>query len=66
MIKEVVNGAIKINKLSFLEFSRVFSGFHIARKSNGAFVPKWMLFWSGYSVLSIKKNFDLIERKNDD
>ena len=66
MIKTIDNGVLRINGLSFLEFSNSFRGFNVVRKTNGARIPKFLLFWSGISVSEVKNRYDLESRKNDD
>jgi len=66
MIKTVDNGVLRINGLSFLDFSSAFRGFNVVRKTNGARVPRFLLFWSGIYVAEVKKRYDLESRKNDD
>lgn len=65
MIKTIDNGVLRINGLSFLEFSNSFRGFNVVRKTNGARVPKFLLFWSGIPVAEIKSRYDLERRTND-
>ena len=66
MIKTIENGVIKINELSFLEFSNRFRGYFIISKVTGRSVPKFLLYWSGISVAEAKIRFSLERRKNDD
>ena len=62
MHKTTDNGVIKINDLSFMEFCNRFRGFQIVNKSNGAMVPKFLLFWSGLTFKQVEKKYDLIRR----
>lgn len=64
--KSVDNGVIKINELSFLHFSNAFRGYLVCSKRTGAIVPRFVLFWRGYTVAEVKAKFQLIRRGNDD
>ena len=66
MIKTIDNGILRINGLSFLEFSNAFRGYVITNKKSGFVIPKFLLFWNGISISEVKNKFDLRPRKNDD
>jgi hypothetical protein len=66
MLKTIDNGVIRINELSFLEFSNRFRGYHIFSKKTGRIIPKFLIFWSGISVIDAKTRFSLEKRKHDD
>lgn len=57
------NGVIRINELTFHEFSRGLAGFDIANKHNGFKVPRFILFWKGLSVAEVKNRYNLVQRK---
>ena len=64
--KSIDNGVIKVNDLTFLQFSNAFRGYLVKSKKNGAMVPRFILFWKGLSVADVKQYFDLTRRGNDD
>jgi hypothetical protein len=66
MIKTINNGVIRINELSFLQFSNCFRGFLIVSKKTGRSIPKFLIYWNGISVAEAKTRFSLERRKNDD
>lgn len=66
MIKTIDNGIIKINELSFLQFSNCFRGYLIVCKKTGRSIPKFLIFWNGISVTETKTRFSLERRKHDD
>lgn len=63
--KSIDNGVIRINDLSILQFSNSFRGYFIISKRTGIVVPKFMLFWKGYSIAEVKTKFELRRRGND-
>jgi hypothetical protein len=65
MIKTIDNGVIRINGLSFLEFSNSFRGYLITNKKTGTVIPKFLLFWSGIDVSEVKIRFALLLRNYD-
>ena len=64
--KSIDNGIIRINDLTFLQFSNAFIGYLVCSKKTGTIVPKFILFWKGLSVADVKQYFDLKRRGNDD
>jgi hypothetical protein len=68
MKKTVENGVIRLNEVSFLEFSRELSGFEVANKQSGRTIPKFILFWKGLSIAEVKNRYNLVKRTvhNDD
>ncbi len=65
MLKTVESGVIRINDLSFIEFSNCFRGYLIVGKKTGKRIPRFLLFWSGLTVSEVKNRFYLERRKND-
>ena len=65
MIKTTENGVIKINDLSFIEFSNLFRGFFIVSKKTGRIIPRFLVFWRGLSAAEVKRIYYLEPRKND-
>ena len=63
--KSIDNGIIRINDLTFLQFSNAFIGYLVCSKKTGTIVPKFILFWKGYSVSEVKTKFELRQRGND-
>lgn len=60
--KVVEKGVVKINGLSFIEFSSELFGFEVENKHNGFKVPKFILFWKGISVAEVKNRYNLVKR----
>lgn len=56
------NGVIRINELTFHEFSRGLSGFDIVNKNNGFAVSRFILFWKGLTVSEVKNKYALVQR----
>jgi hypothetical protein len=56
------NGVTTVNDLTFLEFTIGFRGYLIVRKTTGAIVPKFLLFWNGFSIADVKSRFNLQKR----
>jgi hypothetical protein len=65
MIKTIDNGILRINGLSFMEFSNSFRGYLILSKRTGRVIPKFLLYWSGLSVPEVKDSFSFEKRIND-
>lgn len=65
MKKTIDNGILRINGLSFMDFSNSFRGYLILSKRTGRIIPKFLLYWSGISVAEVKNRFSLEHRKND-
>lgn len=65
MIKTTENGVIKINDLSFIEFSNSFRGFFVVSKKTGQRVHRFLLFWRGLTVSEVKRIYSLEPRKYD-
>jgi hypothetical protein len=63
--KTVDNGIVRINDITFLQFSNAFRGRIICSKKNGMVVSKFILFWRGLTVPEVKNNFDFKQRVND-
>lgn len=64
MIKTIENGVIRINGLSFLDFCSAFRGRDIVIKGTEKTVPKFLLFWKGFSVSYVKDKYDINYRKS--
>jgi|688.fasta_scaffold52041_9 hypothetical protein len=62
MEKTIDKGVIKINGLSFLEFSKDLMGVEIVNRQNGFTVPKFILFWRGLSITEVKNKYFLRPR----
>lgn len=60
MHKTVENGVVRINDLSFHEFSRQLYGFEIQK--NGFTVPRFILFWKGLTIAQVKTHYTLVKR----
>ena len=56
------NGNIRINDLSFLDFSSGLMGFEVVNKQSGRVVPRFILFWKGLSIVAVKDRYYLKER----
>lgn len=62
--KSIDNGVIKVNDLTFLQFSNAFRGYLVCSK-NWCYSAKVHSFWKGYSVSEVKTKFELRQRGND-
>lgn len=54
------NGSITVNGLSFLEFTKKYSGKKFLNK-NGKEVFKYQIFWNGLSENQIKMKYVIID-----
>lgn len=64
MIKTISDGVIKINDRSFMEFCSALRGNDVIDKRTNQVVPKFILFWKGFTIARIKEMY-FVERKKD-
>jgi hypothetical protein len=50
------------NNLSFLEFSRYLYGYDVYSKKTEQVIPRYQLYWAGYTIERIEQNFNLKPR----
>jgi hypothetical protein len=62
MNKTIVKGIVRINNLSFLEFSSELYGYDVVNKHNDYKVPRFILFWKGLTVAEVKNRYVLVKR----
>lgn len=56
------DGNIKINDMTFLEFSRLLFGYDVVRKNTNFRIPRFVLFWKGFTIAEIKSRYTLVAR----
>lgn len=63
MIKTISNGVIRINNLSFLDFSSILRGKEAIDRRTGYKVPKFILFWKGLTIPQVKEMYLIQNRQ---
>jgi hypothetical protein len=60
--KTIDKGVIKINELSYFDFSRQLQGVDVIDRRTGINVPRFVLFWKGLTIYDIKRIYSLTNR----
>ena len=50
-------------KQTFFEFNNDLHGFNVHSKITNANIPRYELYWSGFTFFEIKSKFNLIKRE---